>query len=102
MVMRRFKPILNSLIVVISFCILVLPVDLGCCSFVEVTLWSSDLNIENPDEEVLKDLRQAEFNIFVSCAFSIVLPPGTTWFKELQNSSPQIASFDQMISILRC
>ncbi len=100
--MRRVKGVHISLILVISFFILMLPVYFNYTSLVEADLFSTDLNFENLDQDVLTDLQQTELKISLSCVLSVVLPPGATLLNQLESFSFQIPSFDQMISILRC
>ena len=98
---RKVKAIQISLILAISFSILVVSVYLHYCRLVDADLFSIDLNIENPDQEVLLLDQEGDTGISVSCVFSVVLP-GATVLNQLQSCSFQMLPFDQRTSILRC
>jgi len=99
---RRVKVIQISLILSISFFILVLPAYHRYCTLLEADLFPIDLSIENPDREVLLVDREDNAGMFVSCVFSIVLLPVATVLNQLSSFSFQISSFGQRGSILRC
>ena len=99
----KIKAAQISLILAILFGILMLPIYFQYCSLVEVDLFSTDLSIENPDQEVLPVDREGDAGMSVLYLFSIVLPPGPGVFKQLQSYSFQISSsFDQRTFLLRC
>ncbi len=99
--MGTVKAIQISLILAISLSILVVPVYLHYCRLVEADLFSIDLNIENPDHEVLLVNQEGDAGMSVSCVFSVVFP-GATVVNQFQSFPFQILPFDQRTSILRC
>ena len=99
---RRVKVTQISLILAISFFIVVLPVYNHYRTLVEADLFPIDLSIENPDQEVLLVDREDNGGMFVSWVFPIVLLPIATLLNSLSISSFQVSSFDQIGSILRC
>jgi hypothetical protein len=102
LMMRKVKALQISLIISISFFILVLPTYHHYYILVEADLFPTDLSIENPDQEVLLVDPDDNAGMFVSCVFSMVLTPEPAVFKQLQGFSFQISSFDQRTFVLRC
>ncbi len=100
--MRRVKVIQISLILAISFCILVLPVHFSYISLAGVDLSSTDLSIEKSDQDILINPKRAKLEMFISFGFSVALPLGATLLNQLQSFSFQIPSFDQRTPVLRC
>jgi hypothetical protein len=96
------KLIQISLVIVICAFTLVFPAYLRCSNLAGGKLLSTDLSVENPDQEDIFFGQQNESQAFVSIVFLIKLPPGTNLFDLISHFCSLTSFLDQETSILRC
>ena len=100
--MKR-KPVRIFLIIVISFSIpLLFSAYFLYYNLAEADFLSSDLVIENPDQEHILLGEQNESKAFISSAFPIIFPQEIILFEQSHHFPSIICSRDEKTFILRC
>ena len=99
--MKR-RSIQNSLIIAISFFILIFPAYLLFSRFSQMGLISADLNFENPDKDYQFNDQKCESDSFLLGAFPIKSLSGVSFFEQSYNLFSPVPSLDQKACILRC
>jgi hypothetical protein len=93
------KPSKTFVVIAISSLFLLVPAYLSNTNLSKINLFSADLNLGNNDQF---DVQNHESDTFLSIIFSIKFFPGVNRFEQYYQLLPQIPSFNQKPSILRC
>jgi hypothetical protein len=98
----KSRSIQNLLVIVISFFILFFPAYFRYTNLSEITLFSTDLNFENPDQDdQLQDQQHGSASFLLSVFPTLFLPEANP-FTEFCHFFSSVPSLDQKTSILRC
>jgi hypothetical protein len=86
----------------ISFFIFFFPAYFRYTTLSETTLFSIDLNFENPDQDdQLQDYQHGSDSVLLSVSYALSLPERNP-FKQFCHFFPPVPSLDQKTSILLC
>jgi len=99
---KRSKWIQICLVIAISLFILVPPAYLRCTQLAETKFVSSDLSIENPDQEDGLPDNEKELKVYGPSTLLIIFLLGITSFEQSSYLFSQAPSLRQRIVVLRC
>jgi hypothetical protein len=90
------------LVILISLSIPLFSAYLDYYDLAEGDFLFCDIGFENPDQENLLIDQQSESKVFISSAFSTMLPPAIDFLEQFTHFSFPTCSLDQKTFILRC
>ena len=99
---KRFKGIQLFLVIAICLFVVMLPAYLRCNQLSQTKLISSDLSLENPDQEDGLPDNEKELKVYGPSTLLIIFLLGITSFEQSSYLFSQAPSLRQRIVVLRC